>query len=467
MNALFLPPPWINLLRTKEKFSPLYSKSNRFNEDVLGILHYNIIALNRRNSPAINVEIEKRDDKLTHTLKGRLSGTQTDIKKGGKGFSKEKGEGKEKSDNITRNVVASKAVASKKNSVSSKRSSPNSRKVSNPQHRKHRRRQSQLQEFLGNVNNRHRTLLRHSEEIALVAKVQKGIRLQRLLDQLQSRRHKSNSGGDQDDIATVARVLRLDEASVREQLRESSRAKDELVARNLGLVRKIASAYYDRSEWAGGLALDDLIQEGCVGLVRAAEKFEVERGFRFSTYATFWVKAAVLRTLGSQTRLIKLPQTVSEEFWRIRKAYQELISNGRNPSEESIASALGITVPKLKFVLEVANRQPISLDVRLSSRSEEDRALVDIVPAAEDSEVELVESMQRKEVDKALKECLTPRERAIIRLRFGLEDGHQRTLREIGTLTNYSKERVRQVIFSALNKLRKREVQDVLRDFLD
>ncbi|CAN8076966.1 unnamed protein product, partial [Agarophyton chilense] len=274
--------------------------------------------------------------------------------------------------------------------------------------------------------------------------------------------------GRRPSVTELATYLRLPPSELKRILLSGTAAKNALVSANLRLVtsvaRKVASS---KTGTTARLALDDMVQEGSVGLIRAAEKFDASRGYRFSTYATWWIRAYVMRSITTQSRSIKVPSTIVDEYARIRREYSRLRECGViKPTEEDVAKELGITPAKLCFVVNVVTRSPISLDLTLGPdvNSSGSRTLGEIVEGDDNVEERLVESFQRKELDLALRRCLRPLERAVIRLRFGLEDGQPRTLRETGELLGLSKERIRQLIFRALPKMKTAEFQRLLTD---
>ena len=308
------------------------------------------------------------------------------------------------------------------------------------------------------LQSRRSQLLTPEEEIRYSQQVQEGERLYKIRKQLADKRKVDPESISEEDWAKAANLPTW-ELAVR--IQEAEEAKRRLIESNLRLVVSIAKRYASR-----GISLADLIQEGNLGLIRAVEKFDPERGFRFSTYATWWIRRAIARAVINNSRTIRIPVYVAELINKVIKTelrLQQILQ--REPTDEEIAAETKMSVERVREIRRAAV-EPISIE---SPVGERDNATLgefipssDIVPTPEDVTERLI---LREQIDMIL-EKLQPRERDVVRLRFGLDDGHQRTLEEVGAELKITRERVRQLELRALRKLRQigERIEDLRRN---
>jgi len=264
------------------------------------------------------------------------------------------------------------------------------------------------------------------------------------------------------EIGKISLLTPEEEVELAKRVEEGDEeAKKKLIEANLRLVVSIAKKYIGR-----GLSFLDLIQEGNLGLIRAVEKFDYRKGFKFSTYATWWIRQAITRAIADQARTIRIPVHMVETINKLIRVSRQLVQQlGREPTIEEIAQALGLPPEKVEDIQRIA-QEPVSLETPIGE--EEDSQLGDFLEDKESPNPEDATAGQllREQLEEMLGE-LTEREREVLRLRFGLEDGHAHTLEEVGKRFNVTRERIRQIEAKALRKLRHPSRSKRLRDYLE
>ena len=302
------------------------------------------------------------------------------------------------------------------------------------------------------------TLLNAKQEVELAKRIQDLMRLEGIRESLVDEENPDVEVTDQQWASAAG----LNVQALHQRLRDGKAAKNEMIQANLRLVVSIAKKYANTN-----MSFQDLIQEGCVGLIRGAEKFDFERGYKFSTYAHWWIRQAVTRSISDQSRTIRLPVHLFEIISRISKMEQKFaIQHGRNPTVDEIASEMDMSAEKITQIKKAA-QAPVSLAQSMGGdnkgRTIED-TLVDIY--AEGPEKVSGKSLLKEDLENVLN-TLNPRERDVLRLRYGLDDGRVKTLEEIGTVFSVTRERIRQIEAKALRKLKQPSRNSILQEYYE
>ncbi len=298
-------------------------------------------------------------------------------------------------------------------------------------------------------------LLKADEEIELARRIRYLNEIETLKRQLSLEQQRSIT---QQDIAIH---LNVTEKQLEHRLHLSRVAKRKMVRSNLRLVVSIAKRYLNR-----GVPFLDLIQEGALGLHRATEKFDPDKGYKFSTYAYWWIRQGITRTIANDARTIRLPIHIVEKLNKLKRAQRELRRDlGRSPLEAELAVAMEISIEQLRYLLQV-RRQSLSLNHRVGKG--EDTELLDLLEdnSTQSPEDKMSETVMRQEVWEILNSVLTEREKDVISLRYGLTSSKPCTLEEVGCAFNLSRERVRQIQSKAMRKLRRPQVAERLKGWL-
>ncbi|MBD2104224.1 RNA polymerase sigma factor, RpoD/SigA family [Leptolyngbya sp. FACHB-261] len=298
-------------------------------------------------------------------------------------------------------------------------------------------------------------LLTHEEEIQLARQVQLMMQCLHAKDNLTEQLQREPS------LAEIAESLDIDVAEVNQRLEQGQRAKQRMIEANLRLVVSIARKYLNR-----GLDLLELIQEGSLGLERGVEKFDPSKGFRFSTYAYWWIRQGITRALATQGRMVRLPVHIVEKLNKLKKSLRELTQRlGRGPTQQELADYTGFDLETLRS-LRSSYQAAISLNTLVGDdeKSELGDLLEDKLNASPEEHV--AEQLRVQQIEQVLEGVLTEREAEVIRLRYGFDSGKPLTLADVGKQLNVSRERVRQLETTAMKKLRQPEVRERLGNWL-
>jgi RNA polymerase sigma factor (RpoD-like family) len=298
-------------------------------------------------------------------------------------------------------------------------------------------------------------LLKPNEEVELAQRVQVLVKLEDIQKRLQSTWKRKPS------VSELAAASGLTEKQLESRLYQGQVAKRRMIRSNLRLVVSIAKRYLNR-----GVQFLDLIQEGAMGLNRAAEKFDPDKGYKFSTYAYWWIRQAITRAIANDSRTVRLPIHIVEKLNKLKKVQRELKQQlGHNPSEIEMAGALEVSPEHLRQLLQL-RRRSLSLNHRVGR--EEDTELVDLLEDTDthSPEKQMNDAMMRQEIWDVLGDVLTPREKDVISLRYGLTTNEPFALEEVGSMYNLSRERVRQIQSKAMRKLRRPQIAQRLKNWL-
>ena len=318
------------------------------------------------------------------------------------------------------------------------------------------------------------SLLTQEEELKLAKGMSDGSEAQKMLDAWERLQNPEayeeeepeddldeEENGDEPDLEAVRSLTPNDIKALKRKVRYGQDCKQRLAEANLRLVVSIAKRYVGR-----GMLFLDLIQEGNLGLIKAVEKFDYTKGYKFSTYATWWIRQSITRAIADQARTIRIPVHMVETINKVIRVSRQLLQElGHDPTPEEIAAEMNMSVEKVREILKIA-QEPVSLETPIGE--EEDSHLGDFIPdedASEPSEAASFTLLKEQLVE--VLSTLPPREEQVLKLRFGIEDGRTRTLEEVGKQFHVTRERIRQIEAKALRKLRHPSRSKKLKDFLN
>jgi len=306
-------------------------------------------------------------------------------------------------------------------------------------------------------------LLTPEEVTALARRIQQMLAWQALREEMDARMEREAS----DEEFALHIGLVGGGAEYRNELKCMQDAKQLIISANLRLVVSIAKKYMNQ-----GLTLQDLIQEGSMGLIKAAERFDPERGFRLSTYATWWIRQAITRSIADHSRTIRVPVHMHDAINQLRRARHELSTRlGRSATDEELAAHLGMTMKKVQFADRTSSVKTVSMETSLGSKKKADAAGSTLQQLVSDKKPQpshhTERAMMRADLDRLLDSKLSERESSVLRMRYGLRDGKPRTLADIGQLMSVTRERIRQIETRALQKLRSPANAEMLKEYME